>query len=142
MCLPIFYDTECHSANSAAASSPVSAYWTLSTQPQECINETAHLLGGGILNTLTDVSVVFLPFPTVMSLKLPTRQRVMLCVLFGAGFIVCIAGCFRAYFLHKLNTSYDKTWAGYPLWISGTIEMYLGVVCSSQRSSIYIYWRS
>ncbi|EGD95458.1 hypothetical protein TESG_02939 [Trichophyton tonsurans CBS 112818] len=67
---------------------PVSAYWTLSTKPQECINETAHLLGGGILNTLTDVSVVFLPFPTVMSLKLPTRQRVMLCVLFGAGFVI------------------------------------------------------
>ncbi|EZF31966.1 hypothetical protein TMEN_9324 [Trichophyton mentagrophytes] len=113
---------------------PVSAYWTLSTKPQECINETAHLLGGGILNTLTDVSVVFLPFPTVMSLKLPTRQRVMLCVLFGAGFVVCIAGCFRAYFLHKLNTSYDKTWAGYPLWISGTIEMYLGVIAASLAS--------
>ncbi|KAM5451801.1 hypothetical protein MaudCBS49596_003629 [Microsporum audouinii] len=113
---------------------PISAYWTLSTKPQDCINETAHLLGGGILNTVTDLCVVFLPFPTVMSLRLPTRQRVMLSILFGAGFIVCIAGCFRAYFLHKLNTSYDKTWAGYPLWISGTIEMYLGVIAASLAS--------
>ncbi|EFR02424.1 integral membrane protein [Nannizzia gypsea CBS 118893] len=113
---------------------PVSAYWTLSTKPQDCINETAHLLAGGILNTLTDISVVFLPLPTVMSLKLPTRQRVMLCILFSAGFIVCIAGCFRAYFLHKLNTSYDKTWVGYPLWIAGTIEMYLGVIAASLAS--------
>ncbi|KAK2841576.1 hypothetical protein FQN49_006122 [Arthroderma sp. PD_2] len=114
--------------------SPVSAYWTLSTKPQDCIDEAAHLLAGGILNTLTDLCVVIIPLPTVLALRLPTRQRVMLATLFGAGFIVCIAGCFRAYFLHKLNTAYDKTWAGYPLWISGTIEMYLGVIAASLAS--------
>ncbi|KAK2877177.1 hypothetical protein FQN49_001371 [Arthroderma sp. PD_2] len=113
---------------------PISAYWTLSTKPQNCINETAHLLAGGILNTVTDLCVVILPIPTVMALKLPSRQRIVLGLLFGAGFAVCIAGSVRAYYVYKLNTSYDKTWAAYPVWISGTIEMYLGVIAASLAS--------
>lgn len=108
-------------------SSP-SDYWTLSATPQKCINETAHLLAGGIINTITDFLVVMLPIPTVLALKLPTRQRIVLIFLFGAGFAVCIAGSFRVYYTYCLNTSYDKTWAAYPVWISGTIELYLGVV--------------
>ncbi|KAM5453920.1 hypothetical protein MaudCBS49596_002545 [Microsporum audouinii] len=113
---------------------PISAYWTLSTKPQKCINETAHLLAGGIVNTLTDFCVVILPIPTVMALKLPNRQRLVLVLLFGAGFAVCIAGSVRVYYVYKMNTTYDKTWAAYPVWISGTIEMYLGVFAASLAS--------
>ncbi|KAF3481514.1 uncharacterized protein GIQ15_04273 [Arthroderma uncinatum] len=113
---------------------PISAYWTLSTKPQNCINEAAHILAGGILNAVTDFVVVILPIPTVMTLKLPTRQRVVLCMLFGAGFAVCIAGSVRVYFTYELNISHDKTWAAYPVWISGTFEMYLGVLAASLAS--------
>ncbi|EFR03645.1 integral membrane protein [Nannizzia gypsea CBS 118893] len=113
---------------------PVSAYWTLSFKPQECINETAHLLAGTIINIVTDLLVVVLPIPTVMGLKLPYRQRIILALLFGAGFAVCIAGTFKIYFLYKYNISHDKTWASYPVWISGTIELYLGVIAASLAS--------
>ncbi|KFZ25122.1 hypothetical protein V502_00398 [Pseudogymnoascus sp. VKM F-4520 (FW-2644)] len=114
--------------------SPASDYWTLSATPQKCINETAHLLAGGIINTITDFLVVMLPIPTVLALKLPTRQRIILIFLFGAGFAVCIAGSVRVYYTYYLNTSYDKTWAAYPVWISGTIELYLGVIAASLAS--------
>lgn len=64
-----------------------------------------------------------------MGLKLPYRQRIVLALLFGAGFAVCIAGSVKTYYVHAYNVSYDKTWDSYPVWISGTIELYLGVVC-------------
>ncbi|GBF61945.1 hypothetical protein TMEN_4465 [Trichophyton mentagrophytes] len=113
---------------------PVSAYWTLSFRPQECINETAHLLIGTIINIFTDFLVVILPIPTVMSLKLPYRQRIVLALLFGAGFAVCIAGSVKAYYIHVCSASHDKTWDFYPVWISGTIELYLGVIAGSLAS--------
>jgi hypothetical protein len=109
-------------------SRPVSAYWTLSNEPQNCINEPAHLLAGGIINTITDFCVVVLPIPVVLKLQLPRRQQIILVGLFGAGFVTVVAGIFRIYYTHRLNISYDKTWFASPLWISGTIELYLGIV--------------
>lgn len=111
-------------------SRPVSLYWTLSILPQNCVNESAHLLASGAINTATDIIVIILPIPSVMSLSLPTRQRIILILLFGAGFGVCIAGGVRAYYTYRLNIAHDKTWEAYYLWISGTVELYVGVVCN------------
>jgi hypothetical protein len=54
-------------------------------------------------------------------------------MLFGAGFIVCIAGGVRIAFLYQLNTTFDKTWLSYPTWVCGTIELYLGIVSTPLR---------
>lgn len=64
----------------------------------------------------------------MLKLRLPLRQRIVCALLFGAGFVVCIAGGVRIYFTYQLNTTYDKTWLAYPTWIAGTIELYLGIV--------------
>ncbi|KAM5476056.1 hypothetical protein MauCBS54593_000739 [Microsporum audouinii] len=113
---------------------PVSLYWTLSALPQNCINESAHLLASGAINTATDIIVLVLPIPSVLSLNLPTRQRIILVLLFGAGFGVCIAGGVRAYYTYRLNIAHDKTWEAYYLWISGTVELYVGVIGASLAS--------
>jgi hypothetical protein len=96
--------------------------------PQNCINEAAHILVAGIINTFTDFCVVLIPIPVVLKLSLPLRQRILCAILFGAGFIVCIAGGVRIKYTYELNTQYDKTWLFYPTWICGTIELYLGIV--------------
>jgi hypothetical protein len=92
------------------------------------MNEAAHILAAGIINTFTDFCVVSIPIPVVLKLRLPLRQRLFCAILFGAGFIVCIAGAARIVYTYQLNTSYDKTWLFYPTWICGTIELYLGIV--------------
>ncbi|KAM5453581.1 hypothetical protein MaudCBS49596_002784 [Microsporum audouinii] len=112
-------------------SSPIHLYWTLSTKPQNCIDEGAHLRASGVINTLTDLLVVLLPIPTVMSLKLYARQRFILALLFGTGFIIVISGSIRAFFTYRLSRSYDKTWDAYPLWVAATVEMYLGIIAAS-----------
>ncbi|KAK2865127.1 hypothetical protein FQN49_003887 [Arthroderma sp. PD_2] len=113
---------------------PVSLYWKLSFSPQNCISESAHLLASGAINSATDIAVVVLPIPSVLSLSLPTRQRVVLFLLFGAGFGVCIAGGVRTYYTYRLNIAHDKTWEAYYLWISGTVELYVGVIGASMAS--------
>lgn len=103
-------------------------YWTLSFTEQNCIDESANLLAGGILNTISDFIVFFLPIPTVLALQLPFRQRMMVCGIFGAGFVVCIAGCFRIYYAYKTTSTFDRTWVSYGLWVSGVLELYIGIV--------------
>lgn len=92
------------------------------------MNESAHILAAGIINTTTDFCVVLIPIPVVLKLKLPLRQRILCAILFGAGFIVCIAGGVRMKYTWELTTEYDKTWLFYETWICGTIELYLGIV--------------
>jgi len=107
---------------------PASAYWTLSFAPQKCINERLHLLIGGIINTLTDFLVFFLPLPIVSQLKMHRRQRTLLCLLFGAGFVVCLAGTVRIYYTWKTTSTFDKTWLSFGLFITTVIELDLGIV--------------
>ena len=108
--------------------SPVSAYWTLSVQPQNCRPEGRSLLVAGILNTCTDLLVVLLPIPTVWNLKLPKRQQAILVILFSAGLLVVIAGAVRTYWMYRVTETYDRTWMAYPEFISSSVELNVGIV--------------
>lgn len=108
---------------------PISAYWTLSFVPQHCINENVHLTIHGSLNILWDFCAVLIPIPIVLSLHLPLRQRIIVALLFGIGFVVCLAGIVRTYYLYKATASYhDVTWDAYPAWLGTAVELYLGIV--------------
>jgi hypothetical protein len=110
---------------------PISAYWTLSFVPQRCFDQKIHLLVQGTLNIIYDFCVVLIPIPVVLRLNLALRQRIIVALLFGAGFIVCIAGTARTYFMYRCTDGYhDITWDGYPVWIATAIELYIGIVSS------------
>ncbi|PQE03809.1 integral membrane protein [Rutstroemia sp. NJR-2017a BBW] len=110
---------------------PISDYWKLSFSPQNCIDERTHILASGIINTLTDFFVFFLPIPTVFSLPIPIRQQVMLSLLFAAGLVVCASGTVRIYYAYLATSNYDRTWYSFPLWISSVLELYIGIICTA-----------
>jgi hypothetical protein len=108
---------------------PISAYWTLSFVPQHCINENIHITIHGSLNILFDFCAVLIPIPIVLSLNLPLRQRIIVALLFGIGFVVCLAGIVRTYYMYKATAGYhDVTWDAYPAWLGTAVELYLGIV--------------
>ena len=111
---------------------PISAYWTLSFVPQHCINERVHLVIEGTFNIIYDFVTVLIPIPIVMRLNLPLRQRIIVALLFGMGFVVCFAGVVRTYYMYRVTDGYhDVTWDAYPVWFGTAIELYLGIVCSN-----------
>ncbi|WP_214293719.1 hypothetical protein, partial [Escherichia coli] len=106
-------------------SSPPADYWKATVTPQHnCISESSHLLAANIINIISDVVVVVLPLPLVLRLTLPIGQRIMLGVIFGAGFVVIVAGCVKAYYTYEITISSDKTWFANPVWISCSVELY------------------
>ncbi|KAI5928453.1 hypothetical protein F4810DRAFT_5049 [Camillea tinctor] len=112
---------------------PVSDYWTLSLEPQNCIDERTHLVAANIINTITDFIVVLLPIKTIMGLDLPVKQRIIVTGLFGVGLFASAAGIARTYFTWILTTSadHDTTWNAWAVWLASTIELNLGIICAS-----------
>ncbi|KAH8909986.1 hypothetical protein BR93DRAFT_925001 [Coniochaeta sp. PMI_546] len=113
--------------------SPVSAYWTLSFTKQKCINEEAHVLAAGIINTVTDFIIVLLPIKTVKNLNLPKKQRIAVYLLFTGGLLASIAGAVRTYFTWRLTSSpdHDITWNSYYVMLLSSIELFVGIICAS-----------
>ncbi|KAF6844570.1 integral membrane protein [Colletotrichum musicola] len=117
---------------------PLSLYWTLSAEPQNCINEAVHLLVASIINTVTDFVVVLLPLALVRIVyknKLSPRQMVIVNLLFGAGFLASFAGAARTYFTWIMTTEPDVTWNAWMNWLMSCLELFLGIICTSIPST-------
>ncbi|TEA09985.1 hypothetical protein C8034_v011117 [Colletotrichum sidae] len=117
---------------------PLSLYWTLSIGPQNCINEAAHLLSASIINTLTDFVVVLLPLALVRVVyknKLSPRQLLIVNLLFGTGFLASFAGVARTYFTWIMATEADVTWNAWMNWLMSSLELFLGIICTSIPST-------
>ena len=83
----------------------------------------------GSFNIASDFCVVLIPIPIVLKLNLPLRQRIIVALLFGAGFVVCFAGIVRTYYLYRItDDNRDVTWDAYPVWLGSAVELYLGIV--------------
>lgn len=70
---------------------PLDAYWysALPTYTAEytCYDEGAAAPAAAIISVITDVVVVSLPCYVVLGMMMPIRQKLMLCVIFGVGFM-------------------------------------------------------
>jgi hypothetical protein len=108
--------------------SPISAYWTLSSTPQSCMNERVQLLITGIIYTLTNVFVISLAFSTTTPRTLNQRQKLLLWALLAAGSVACIAGIAKLGFTWIATSSYDRTWVSYGRWVTSLLELNIGIV--------------
>lgn len=131
-------------AYESAQHSPISAYWTIGLASKKCINEEAHLLAAGIINTVTEFIVVFLPMSTVLKLSLPKRQRAIVLGLFATGFLACGAGIARIIYtwLSTSSPDHDTVWNAWAVRLVSGIELYLGIVrLSPSTMSFYTLCR-
>ncbi|KAI1771304.1 integral membrane protein [Hypoxylon cercidicola] len=110
---------------------PLSEFWELTNEPQNCINQGAHILAASIINTVTDWLVVLLPIKTVLGLNLPKRQTIIIMLLFGIGILASSVGIARSYFTWILITDYDSIWNSWTVWFCSAIELNLGIICAS-----------
>jgi hypothetical protein len=119
---------------------PVRAYWIFPPLVNgKCLDEGKVMLGGGVVNSASDLLTTVLPIPIVMRLQMPLKQRIGVCILLCLGMIVTIAGAIRTYFSWKsLIASYDETWFAYPLWIAAAVELDLGLVSVDLRPMDFI----
>jgi hypothetical protein len=107
--------------------SPISSYWEFALH-KNCINEGVHVFVAGIINTITDFILVFLPMKLVLSLGLPRRQQYIAIGLFAAGLLASVAGVVRTVFTAFMFTNNDRIWNAWAVQLSGSIELFIGIV--------------
>ena len=107
----------------------MNSYWNFINFSRDCVTEGPPLLAQTIITVITDFLVFALPLPTLVCLRLPVVQRVVLFILFGVGAVVVISSCMRAYWVHYMvDSTYDVTWEGWELWIWTAVEINLGII--------------
>ncbi|KAK0674345.1 hypothetical protein QBC41DRAFT_352097 [Cercophora samala] len=113
--------------------SPISDIWTVSLEPQRCINQGLHVVVASIINTIQDFLIVFVPVKMVLGIHLPLTQRLTILLLFAGGLLVCIAGSVRTYLTWVMVTSPDGdiTWRLYNTRFPSAVELFLGIMCAS-----------
>jgi hypothetical protein len=97
-----------------------------------CTNEPAMLLAASTISIAQDFLACGLPLLLFWKLQLPVRQKIALAAIFGVGFFLCITGCLRMYYIHKIFfETYDVTWAAWDAWTWTVVEAHMGIICAS-----------
>ncbi|KAL1848876.1 hypothetical protein VTK73DRAFT_10058 [Phialemonium thermophilum] len=112
--------------------SPVRAAWDfeLASRSSHCYPFVDFLYANSAINIATDFIICLAPLPSFWRLRIPVRQRLIVCFLFCIGFVACIISIIRLAFLHNL-TGIDVTYnLATPLnWT--VVECCLGIICVS-----------
>lgn len=110
---------------------PIQRGWDKSV-PGTCVDEQSYLFSNSAFNMATDVIVFVMPIPTLWSLQLPLRQRLVLMATFTCGAVILVASIVRMYNIYKFAVppSQDPTWDIAPLIIWSEIEVQLAIILS------------
>ncbi|KAE9583294.1 hypothetical protein CGMCC3_g1294 [Colletotrichum fructicola] len=96
----------------------------------ECIDRVATFKATAAFGVITDVMIICIPIPMVLSLHISTRKKVGLLALFGIGSVTVITSVVRLYLLITILADADQTWGGIFINIWVSIEANLLVMCA------------
>ncbi|KAK0755136.1 hypothetical protein B0T18DRAFT_300858, partial [Schizothecium vesticola] len=109
---------------------PVHAAWDFRVADPKCFEFTHFLYANAAINIFTDFVLVVAPLPFFWSLALPLRQRLVIMVLFGAGFVAFAASIVRIVTLQNMQGIDVTHYLVSPLnWT--IVECSLGIICVS-----------
>lgn len=79
---------------------PVSAVFQLEKQTKDvCTKEFISAISTAPYNIATDIALIFIPIPLWTRIRLPSRQRIILVLTFGAGILVIVTDIVQITFL-------------------------------------------
>ncbi|KAK6846442.1 hypothetical protein PG990_007120 [Apiospora arundinis] len=109
---------------------PVEKFWEPAL-PGSCVDQLAvwYVMAG--VNIVTDFAIFIIPLPVIKSLQLPTKQKMLLVVVFGLGLFTCIISCLRIRTLKMASLTKDPNWDNTDAALWSFIELCIGVLTSS-----------
>ncbi|KAK4610073.1 L-fucose-proton symporter [Fulvia fulva] len=130
---------------------PISAVFALVTpEDAKCTDILTIYLASVPLNIITDLAILFLPMPTLTSMRLPRKQKIILVVTFSFGIFVAVVDIVRISYLQSasetrlaelassrndndLTRTAEETDASFYLAFSfmwSAIEVTVGIMCA------------
>jgi hypothetical protein len=97
-----------------------------------CFNEGADVVANGIVSTVQDLIVAFLPTLLCWNLQMPFRQKVALYGIFTISYTTVIIGALRTWTSYRIYfESYDVTWIANETFLLSLLELYIGAMCAN-----------
>lgn len=110
----------------------LSLEWIANPRPYTCTNEGVGVFVTGIVSIIQDFIAALLPTWLFWSLKIPKRQKIALAIVFLIGFITCVIGILRTYYITKVFwTTYDVSYYAYDAFLCLALECLMGAMCAS-----------
>ncbi|KAK8084247.1 hypothetical protein PG997_005518 [Apiospora hydei] len=109
---------------------PVDKFWEPAL-PGSCVDQLAvwYVMAG--VNIITDFAIFVIPLPVIKSLQLPTKQKMLLVVVFGLGLFTCVISCLRIRTLKMASLTKDPNWDNTDAALWSFIELCIGMLTSS-----------
>ena len=110
--------------------SPTAKLWQPSL-PGHCLSSQTYWISVASVDIGLDFLVLLLPLPSITSLRLPDKQKVVLVLVFTLGFFVCIVSVVRL--ATVVVTSNDGDFVASGVWaiIWSAVEANVGIICAS-----------
>lgn len=89
---------------------PISKFWDNSVDGT-CLDQTAIILADAVVSVVSDLIILILPLPLTMSLQMPSRKKLRVIGLLGAGGLAVAASIIRLVLIVTTGQSKDATLA-------------------------------
>lgn len=108
---------------------PIAKLWTPALKGT-CRSAETYWLSVAGLDIALDLSVLLLPLPSILRLRLPARQKATLVALFTLGFLVCLVAVARVASVYI--TAHRGAYVASGVWavIWNAVEANTGIVCA------------
>ncbi|KAF2185964.1 hypothetical protein K469DRAFT_152150 [Zopfia rhizophila CBS 207.26] len=108
---------------------PLEKHWDLAITRGSCIDWLKINIFSGVMNTITDVTILVLPIPILRNIRIPIRQKIgVMIVLMTGGFVSAIS-IIRLKMIVDSVGSIDFTWDVCQIvWWS--VEVHIAIVCA------------
>lgn len=131
--------------NTAQCSPVHAAFKTPVPDDANCIDIVTLYLSSAPLNVITDLAILFLPFPILTQLRLPRKQKIILLITFGFGVFVTVVDVVRIAYLQQAfqnriaevqrgtdhsdsRNHTDFSWYGSISYMWSAIEVHTGIM--------------
>ncbi|KAH6647042.1 hypothetical protein BKA67DRAFT_581484 [Truncatella angustata] len=108
---------------------PIQRFWNHDT-PGTCLNILALWMAVSVINMVTDITCFIIPIPPLLTLRMPTRTKILLAFIFGLALCPCIISAYRITTLTATAHSTDSTWdnANTAMW--SFLELSIGAIAA------------
>ncbi|PKK44941.1 hypothetical protein CI102_8801 [Trichoderma harzianum] len=107
---------------------PIKAWW--GEAKGKCINKEAFTYFTNVTNMVIDLWVFLMPIPVILGLQAAKEKRIILCLMFGVGLVVCAISAARLSFVFGVASA-DFTWNEASLGILSAWEPCCAILCAN-----------
>ncbi|KAE8355215.1 hypothetical protein BDV28DRAFT_146299, partial [Aspergillus coremiiformis] len=87
---------------------PISKFW-IPDRPGSCLNQKSIIMADAVVSVVSDLIVLILPLPLTLRLQLPTRKKMRVMAILGAGGLACASSIIRLFLIVSRGQSTDST---------------------------------